>query len=61
MNPNTVVFNKEKEQSHNKYRCYFLNAQITAGSFECVLSLRLATLKSKLIISTSSTQLLPGF
>lgn len=61
VNPYTVVFIKEKEQSYKIYRGFFLNALITAESFECVLSKELITLKSKLILSTSSTELLLGF
>lgn len=61
VNLNTVAFIKEKEKSYKIYRCFFLNELITAESFECVLSKELITLKSKFILSTSSTELLLGF
>lgn len=56
-----MEFIKGKEQSYKIYRCVFLNTQRTVESFECVLSIGLTTLESKLLFSTSYTEPLPGF
>lgn len=64
MDPNTSLFIKEKEWPHkiclffiSKYTENFLNVE----SFECVVSVGLATLKSKLILSSSSPEPLSEF
>lgn len=60
-NPNTVMFIKEKDQSHKIYRYFFINALRTVESFKYAVSTGLAALKSQLLLSTSFTQPLPGF
>ena len=51
-----AMFIKETEWPYKICRYFFLNELRIVESFECVVSIRLGTLKSELILFTSSTE-----
>lgn len=51
-----AMFIKETEWPYKICRDFFLNELRIVESFECVVSIRLGTLKSELILFTSSTE-----